>query len=147
MMWPFKKKKSPELRVIKFKTGQDFFDYHCKFMMTRIEPGVPLAAIVIDARTQFGTSVAVKTHENGLQTATLRVASDDGGFLAIAETSSNKGDSLVPGDVVAWIPGQHMPQLAKASKDARSGWAGLIIAKIAPEIDMSRKAMTVICEY
>jgi len=149
-MWPIKRKPKPKtgLTVLPFKTGEGFVDYHCKFMTTRLETGSPLAALVLDASEQFGTSVPVKTDENGIQTATLRVASDDGGFLTIAQTASNKCDALKPGDAVAWIPGpQHLPKIAEAMGDERSGWMGLIVAKVAPEIDLSKNEMTVICYY
>src|SRR5687768_7946951 len=123
-MWPFKSKSKPGLSALVFKTGDAFVDYHCKYMSTRLEAGSPLAALVLDAREIFGVSVPVKTDDNGIQTATLRVASDDGGFVVIAQTASGGGDPLKPGDVVAWIPGQYLPKLAEAVADKRSGWVG-----------------------
>ena len=146
-MWPFKRKSRPVLPALVFKTGEAFLDYHCKYMLTRLEVGSPLAALVLDATKIFGTAVPVRIDGNGIQTATLRVASDDGGFVVIAQTASGDGDALKPGDVVAWVPGQHLPQIAKASGDERSGWVGLIMAKVAPEIDMTKHEMTVICYY
>jgi hypothetical protein len=77
----------------------------------------------------------------------LRVASDGGGFIVIAQTASGRGDPLKPGDAVAWIPGRHLPQIAAASPDERTGWVGLIVAKITPEIEMIKGEMTVICNY
>jgi hypothetical protein len=146
-MWPFNRKPKPNVPALMFKSGEAFVDYHCKYMVTRLEPGSPLAALVLDATEVFGTSVAVKTAENGLQTATLRVASDDGGFMVVAQTASGGGEPLKPGDVVAWVPAQHLPQMARACGDERSGWVGLIVAKIAPEIDISAGQMTVLCRY
>ena len=146
-MWPFKPKPDSGLSALVFKTGEDFIDYHCKYMTTRLERDSPLAAVVIDATGVFGTSVPVKRDERGIQTATLRVASDDGGFIVVAQTASGGGDDLKPGDAVAWIPMQHMPQIAAAADDERTGWMGLIVAKIAPEIDMTKDEMTVICRY
>lgn len=146
-MWPFNRKPKSALPALVFKTGETFIDYHCKYMVTRIEVGLPLAALVLDATEVFGTSVPVKVDGTGVQTATLRVASDDGGFMVIARTAAAGGDALKPGDVVAWVPGQHLPQVAKASGDERSGWVGLIVAKIAPEIDLSANEMIVLCRY
>lgn len=40
---------------------------------------------------------------------------------------------------------QHLPQFA--TDDERSGWMGLIVAKVAPEIDMAKGQMTIICNY
>ena len=144
-MWPFKKSKT-SLPLLAFKSGEDFVNYHCKYMTTRLEAGSPLAALVLDARDHFGTKVAVSTDERGIQTATLRVASDDDGFVVIAGTSG-PGEPLKPGDAVAWIPGQHMPELGRASGDDRSGWIGLIVAKVAPEIDMNSGEMRILCRY
>lgn len=146
-MWPFRRKPKPNLPALVFKTGEAFVDYHCKYMVTRLEVGSPLAALVLDATQLFGTQVPVRIDDNGIQTATLRVASNDGGFVVIAQTASAGGDALKPGDVVAWVPGQHLPEIAKASGDERSGWMGLIVAKVAPEIDMTKDEMTVICRY
>jgi hypothetical protein len=146
-MWPFTRKPKPGLSALVFKTGEAFVDYHCKYMKTRLEPGSPLAALVLDATEMFGVPVPVKIDDNGFQTATLRVASDDGGFVVLAQTASGGGDRLKPGDVVAWIPGQHLPKLAQATGDERFGWVGLIVAKVAPEIDMSKGEMTVLCRY
>jgi hypothetical protein len=146
-MWPFKPKHKPDLPVLIFKTGQGFFDYHCKYMDTQLQAGKPLAAIVLDAKAEFGTQVAVKTDERGIQIATLRVASNDGGFVSISQTLSADGEALRPGDVVAWVPGPHNAELAKGMGNERSGWVGLILAKIAPEIDVSSGEMKVICRY
>ena len=140
-------KKNAKLPVLRFENGEQFVDYHCSYMTTRLERGLPLAALVLDAREEFGTQAAVKLEENGVQTAVLRVASDDGGFTVIAQTASEKGDALKPGDAVAWIPETHMPRMADAAGDERSCWIGFIIAKIAPEIDENTKQMTVISAY
>lgn len=140
-------RKKNKLPVLRFKSGEDFINYHCSYMNTRLQPGSPLAAVVIDAREQFGRSMAVKIEDNGIQTAMLRVASDDGGFTVMAQTASDKGDKLKPGDAVAWIPSMHMPEIAKAATDERFGWMGLIVAKIAPEIDENTKEMSVLSGY
>lgn len=147
MSWFRKKKKDGHLPVLKFKDGAAFIEYHCKFMSTDIVPGSPLAALVLDARAESGTSVPVKVHEDGVQTAMLRVASDDGGFRVLAETASANGIRLKPGDVVAWVPYQFMPEFAEASDDERFGWMGLIVAKIAPEIDENTQQMKVLSSY
>lgn len=145
-MWPFTRKRKAALPALVFKSGKAFVDYHCKYMVTRLEPGMPLAALVLDAGKSFGTSTPVKLEKDGIQRAWLRVASDDGGFKVIAETQS-KGDPLMPGDAVAWIPQEYISLLAKGADDPRFGWMGVIAAKIAPEIDVSKGEMTVICRY
>lgn len=146
-MWPFKQKRKSDIPSLVFKSGQDFFDYHCKYMDTKIEPEKPLVAIVLDAKKEFGAQVAVKTNERGIQIVTLRVASDDGGFLTYSETLSAKGEPLNPGDVVAWVPSAYNDQLARSLENRKSGWMGLIFAKVAPEIDVTSGQMTIICCY
>ena len=143
----FGRKKDGQLPILKFKNGEAFFEYHCKFMNTRIQPGSPLAALVLDAEKTFGLPVPVRVGEDGVQTAMLKVASDDGGFTVVAQTVSGKGVRLKPGDVVAWLPGQHVPKLAEAADDERFGWVGLIVAKIAPEIDENTQQMKVLSNY
>lgn len=147
MGWFGKNKLNQSKPVLQFETGKDFIDYHCEYMSTQIQQGSPLAAEVVDARKQLGASVALKVDDNGIQTATLRVASKDGGFLVIAQTASANGDALHVGDVVAWIPAEHMANLAEAADDKRFGWVGLIVAKIAPEIDMNTQQMTALSNY
>lgn len=140
-------RKKNKLPIFRFKSGEDFIDYHCSYMNTRLQPGSPLAAVVLDAREKFGTSVAVKIEDSGLQTALLRVASTDGGFTVMAQTASDNGDKLQPGDSVAWIPSMHLPEIAKSAGDDRFGWMGFIVAKIAPEIDENSKEMKVLSRY
>lgn len=132
---------------LNFKTGHDFFEYYCNYMDSNIEEGKALAAIVIDAKKDFGTSAAVKTDKNGIQTAVLRVASSDGGFVVTSQTLSANGAPLYPGDIVAWLPKIYKSELGNAMGEKRSGWIGLIIAKVAPEIDLSSKEMKVISHY
>jgi hypothetical protein len=146
-MWPFKRKQKSELPILVYKTGQDFFNYHCKYMDTKLEADKPLVAIVLDAREECGTQVAVKTDERGIQIVVLKVASDDGGFITFSETLSANGDALVPGDVVAWVPGAYNAELATTMRSEVAGWAGLIFAKVAPEIDMNSGQMKLICRY
>ena len=143
----FNWKKKSRLPVMTFETGEAFVDYHCKYMNTRLQVGSPLAAVVLDAMQRVGVPVAVKVDEDGNQMAMLRVASDDGCFVVLAQTASGKGDRLVPGDAVAWIPGQYLSGVGASSNDERSGWVGLIVAKIAPEIDENTKQMRVLSRY
>lgn len=146
-MWPFKQKKKLNIPVLVFKSGQDFFEYHCKFMDTKIQREKPLVAIVLDAKLDFNAQIAVKTDERGIQIAALRVASDDGGFITFSETLSAGGERLSPGDVVAWLPCKYSPESAKSFGSHESGWIGLIFAKIAPEIDTAGGQMKLICHY
>jgi hypothetical protein len=148
-MWPFKRKDAPKpgLSKLIYKNGEAFFDMQCKYGFTEIKRGQGISSLVIDATKEFGTEQAVKIQPNGCQLATIKVASDDGGFVVLAETASKNGDRLQPGDVVIWVPMTHMKDLARKLGNDRQGWVGLIVAKVAPESDPNTNEMTVICEY
>jgi hypothetical protein len=146
-MWPFKnKEKQPELPILPFKTEQGFFDYWCKYGDNRLEVDRPILAMVLDSREIAGTIDAVKTSPEGYQSAMIRVASDDGGFEAFAQTSG-QGEPLEPGDLVMWLPGQYMAKLGATCADPRTGWIGLIIAKVAAELDPNTNQFRPICVY
>ena len=63
--------------------------------------------------------------------ATIKVASDDGGFIAFANTLG-KGPELQVGDFVAWQAGQFNKELADAAEDNRTGWVGIIVGTLEP---------------
>lgn len=148
-MWPFKRKPSPtpELPTLIFKSGEAFFEIQCKYGHTDIEDQQGIVAIVLDAKADYGTDVAVKLMPNGCQLATIKVASPDGGFWTLAKTASSNGDQLKPGDLVVWVPMVHMKKFAESGGDQRQGWIGLIIAKIAPESNPNTNELRVICHY
>lgn len=83
MVWPFSKSKKPSglPQKLPFKSGADFLEYQCKFGHTKIVPKQGIVALVLGSQKEFGTAAAVKVDPNGIQTATLKVASEDGGFI------------------------------------------------------------------
>lgn len=147
MVWPFSKKKTPQTMPSKlpFKSGADFLEYQCKFGFTDIKPKQGIVALVLDAKEEFGAASAVSVEPDGQQMAALKVASEDGGFLVMAQTHS-PGDRLKPGDVVIWAPVSYSNTVPPGT-DQRFGWIGFIIAKIEPEIDMSDPNFKIICKY
>ncbi|QIG78936.1 hypothetical protein [Stakelama tenebrarum] len=146
-MWG-RKKKSSLREKLPFKTAKGFFEYQCKYGGTRLEEGLGIVALVLDARKEFGTSVAVKREENGCQLAALRVAAEDGGFITFALTASQRGENLRPDDIVIWVPGDYLPAIAQQFDDERCGWVGLIVAKIAPEMPVQAGVpWTILSEY
>ena len=149
VVWPFSKSKKPSgfPQKLPFKSGADFLEYQCKYGHTKIVPKLGIFALVLDTKMEFGTAEAVKMDPSGVQTATLKVASQDGGFIVSAQTPSGKGDRLKPGDVVIWVPFQHIGDAVPEGIDRRSGWVGFIVAKAAPEIDMSEPDLGVTCRY
>jgi hypothetical protein len=93
-----------------------------------LHEGSMLPALVLDVEIQG----------NGRQTASVRVASADGGFIVSAPTSGSQGPRLHPGDFVAWQAERYDPRVAKEApvtkkgfgffglKDKRFGWIGRI---------------------
>lgn len=149
MVWPFTKQKAPTgfPQKLPFKSGEAFLEYQCKFGHTKIVPKRGIVALVLDSQKEFGTAQPVKVDPNGVQTATLKVASEDGGFIVSAQTPSGKGDRLRPGDVVIWVPLQHIGDALPEGIDRRFCWVGFIVAKVAPEIDMSKPDFDILCRY
>lgn len=149
MVWPFSKKTQshgmPE--KLPFKSGAAFLEYQCKFGHTDIVPKQGIVALVLDSSKEFGTQNAVKVEPDGRQMAALKVASDDGGFIVMAQTPSGAGDPLVPDDVVIWVPISHAKEIVPDGMDDRFGWTGFIVAKVKPEIDMANPNFEIVSSY
>jgi hypothetical protein len=131
-LWPFGGKKAPEPPTFVFTDDeagkQAFFRLQCKYGDTKIEMGKGIVAIVLDASREFPKIPhAVKIEPDGTQLALIRVISEDGGFIVPATTPSSKGDRLVPGDFVAWVPHTYTDA---PLPDKRACWVGFIRAKI-----------------
>jgi hypothetical protein len=131
-----------------FKSGASFFELQCKYGDTKIEKGKGVVAIILDAREEFGTPVAVKVEQDGRQVAVLRVASEDGGFVVTSQTPSGTGDRLHPGDIVVWVPSDHSEEVGEVFQDERSGWIGFIRAKVKPELEATATGqLSFFCRY
>ncbi len=117
-----------------FKDNAAAFEYACKFLDCKVAKGVVLPAIVQDGRSLFNLASSVAMQPDKTQTAVVKVASGDGGFLVVARTVG-PGPALKPGDLVAWLAGAHKPALAAAAEDKRFGWVGLLVGKLRPEWD------------
>jgi len=102
---------------------------------------------VLDSSEEFGTAVSVKIEDDGRQTAILRVASEDGGFIVCAKTPSARGDRLKPDDIVIWVPINYEKKIVPPEPDPRFGWVGFIVAKVKPETDMANQNFNIICDY
>jgi hypothetical protein len=148
MIWPFRKSTAPPRpATLHFKSGAVFFEHQCKFGHTTIEPGTGVIALVLDAQKEFGTTTAVSIGADGAQLAALKVASDDGGFLVFAKTPSEKGDKLQADDLVLWVPSIYSEEVGHKVTDRRTGWVGLIRAKIKPEIQTDDPSFVFVCRY
>ena len=98
-----------------FGSGAEALDYACKYLECPLRERSFLPALVVDARTR----------DDGHQVATLRIASADGGFMVSAATLGPQGPELKPGDLVAW---------QAVTYNGDSGWMGMIIGKLKPEL-------------
>jgi hypothetical protein len=116
-----------------FKSGEAAFESACKYSECVLGEGYNLIAIVVDTRHIVGGEAAVKTLPNGNQLAMLKVSSADGGFMVMSETLYASGPKLEPGDLVSWRIGRYSSDVAEIYGDKRSGWVGIIVAKIKPE--------------
>ena len=118
-----------------FKDGPAALEYACKYLDCPLQEGSFLPAVVLDPRQLFGAPTAVRVLPDGSQTAMLRVASSDGGFMVLASTAGAKGPRLQAGDFVAWQAAKHSDQVATSmgTKDTRSGWVGLILGTLKTE--------------
>jgi hypothetical protein len=115
-----------------FKDNASAFGYACKFLNCALTPGAMLPALVQDGRPIFGIHETIHRKADGTQTAFLKVASSDGGFLVLA-TTTGEGPLLEPGDLVGWLAGEYSPDLGDIAPDKRFGWVGLIVGTLRPE--------------
>jgi hypothetical protein len=134
-------------RNLEFKNGNAFFEYQCKYGCTEVKPNTAIIAIVLDAQKELDAPSPVLINKDGSQFAALRVVSDDGGFLVFANTLSNKGDKLKPDDVVLWVPSAYVKEMGNTMSDNRSGWIGLIRAKVNPRLDLNDTSFSIACRY
>src|SRR5215475_6420924 len=137
MIWPFKRRRTNLQTEMRFKSGREFFEYQCKCGNNRIKINSGIIALVLDGRKELGTPTAISIRSDGTQLATLRVASNDGGFLVFSSTLSGKGQKLKPGDVVIWEPSSFNTELSRKTSDQRTGWIGFIRAKVKPVISLT----------
>jgi hypothetical protein len=130
-----------------FKTCAGFFEYHCKYMTITLKENHAAVALVLDAQKEYGADSPISIGKNGCQLAALRVAARDGGFVVFAETPSSVGEGLQPGDAVLWVPRVYSAEVGSHMQDRRSGWIGLIRAKVNPVIDLVDPSFDVACRY
>ena len=148
MIWPFSRKKPLRpAKKLPFKSNEDFFEFYCKCGQTEIRSGEGVIALVVDSKKEFGASQSTKIRADGIQTVAIKVASKDGGFLGFAQTASGRGDRLCAGDLVIWTPVTHSKETVADGTDERSRWIGLIVAKIAPVIDLTNHQFEIISDY
>jgi len=150
MLWPFgkKNKRQPDnSQSLYFKSGRGLFEYQCKYGVTVIEKNIAIVGLVLNAQEKYGAPTPVSRNKDGIQLAALMIASEDGGFMVLAETPSRAGDDLRPDDCVLWVPSIYNQEVGASMSDPRSGWIGFIRAKIEPKIDLKSPSFSIICRY
>jgi hypothetical protein len=105
-----------------YKSNESAFDSVCQFGSHTVKKGTGHMAIVLDSRERFSTREAVKRRDDGIQTAILKVADHDGGFLVISNTAIPDAPPLYPGDIVHWVAFKYMSELATTFESTKSGW-------------------------
>lgn len=130
---------SPPIQPLYFGDASAAFEFACKFLQTELVAKAILPALVVDAVQELGADQPVTIMTDGTQILALRVSSGDGGFLVLSGTLSANGPRLKPGDLVAWHAGQPIPlETPELTRDPRSKWVGLVIAKLKPEYTNGR---------
>ncbi|WP_417491694.1 hypothetical protein [Maricaulis sp.] len=118
-----------DARDRKFASTMEAFEHACAEHDTLIVPEQPLLAMVLESVADAGGE------DDGCAQLTLKVASEDGGYIVISRTTFAPKQPLHPGDLVCWVPLQHDAELAARAPDERFGWVGLVFASFEPEWD------------
>ncbi|WP_417483853.1 hypothetical protein [Maricaulis salignorans] len=112
-----------------FGSSMEAFEHACAEHDTLIVPEHPMLAMVLESVAEGG----LRNEGDGCAELTLKVASEDGGFVVISRTTFAPKQALQPGDLVCWVPLQQDAELAARAPDARFGWVGLVFASFEPE--------------
>jgi hypothetical protein len=113
----------------KFTSTMEAFEHACAEHDTEIVPEQPMLAMVLESVSDAGE----RAEGDGCAVLTLKVASEDGGFVVISRTTFPPKNMLRPGDLVCWVPLQQDAELAARAGDGRFGWVGLVFATFEPE--------------
>lgn len=116
-----------------FDTTLEAFAQACADAEEGIVPEQPMVGIVLDAKDEFGADEPMSVEDDGCLRLTLRVAANDGGFIALSKTTYAPKQEVKVGDLVCWVPLKHEPSLAEQANDERFGWIGLVFATLEPE--------------
>ena len=135
----FSAKKPSPAHPLYFKDGAAAFEFACMTLQCELVAKAMLPALVVNAVDALGADTPVITMPNGTKMLALRIASKDGGFLVLAGSLSASGPTLQPGDLVAWHAGQPIErETTELTKDPRSQWVGIVVAKLKPEYTIGK---------
>jgi hypothetical protein len=134
-------------RYLPFKSSEAAFEFACKLHPDEVRDGSGHVGRVLDSRALLGAQEAVKLQDDGRQLAVLKIANSDGGFIVPAKTAVKNAPPLRPGDLVLWVAGTYLPQIAETLGDKREGWVGLIVGVLSPEMEVDTGAFRVSLDY
>jgi len=115
-----------------FPSTRTAFEHACREHDCAIVEETPMLAIVLDAKLEFGATHSITVEQDGCFQVTLKVASEDGGFVLLSRTTRPPKHPLNVGDLVCWVPLRHDLGLAQETNEHRFGWAGLVFATLEP---------------
>ncbi len=146
---PWLQPRRRERGPFRFDSAEAFFADQCRRASGKIVRRKGLAALVVNGTQELGGERSTLVRDDGTQLAMLTVAAPDGGFRVPATTLTGNGDRLKPGDLVVWVPMQRMSTALDVLGDAdtRFLWSGFIVAKIKPELDLSKSGFEIACRY
>lgn len=116
-----------------FEDTKEAFAQACADGPEAITAEQPMIALVLDAQSEFGADEPITLEADGCARLTLRVATKDGGFIALSKTTHPVKEAIKVGDLVCWVPLKHDADLAKEANDDRFGWIGLVFATLEPQ--------------
>lgn len=133
-----------------FKTNEDFFDYCNEFFDHKIEKGMARPGLVPQPGFMNIENHVTPT-KDGRYRLSILVSAPPKGFFLITETLNKGEEAIEHGDLVLWLPQKAPPlfgkgHIGKLTGDKRSSWFGLVVAKIAPELDMDN-GFILTCSY
>ena len=133
-----------------FKSSQALFEYCNKYFDAKIKKGLARPALV-PSPGFMGIENHVTPTTDGRFKLSLLVAGPPDGFFLISETLKHGSEPILHGDLVLWLPQKAPPligkgMIGKLTGDKRSSWFGLVVSKIAPEIN-EEGCFTEICKY
>lgn len=120
-----------------FKDNKSAFEYACKTKDCTVYEGANIPGLVVQV-------IKLETENDGYQRVSLKVASDDNGFLTIANTIARDMPKLKKGDFVAWKAVTHMKNhmnetevreiMIETGVEPKFFWWGVIIGILKPEL-------------
>lgn len=122
------KEVSNKIQPLIFKDNISAFKYACQYLDTNLSANKAMPAIIIPGPGGEQPFLL----DSGRQRAMLKVCSDDGGFIVVADSAYDKGPILKIGDLVAWMPVDYAEEIKDKVEDPRFALIGFIIGTLQP---------------